>query len=172
MQISALNPLNCLNLCALRAGKRKRGPKQRKELQTTGVVVRPIPSKDFSYRGQVDLVDMQLLSFNGFMDHGIPRSSVKANALWNGKPPSGHFSLVGCSSNIAKCQRHRIYRACHLKTGRLLALLKMVHGKPRHPQSQESVKLANRGNKNMLVPWLGDNDTQDWMAGIKLVQFK
>lgn len=33
---------------------------------TTGVVVRPILTKDFACRGQVDLVDMQSLSYNGY----------------------------------------------------------------------------------------------------------
>ncbi|XP_063603643.1 uncharacterized protein LOC134779416 [Penaeus indicus] len=37
--------------------------------------------------------------------------------------------------------------------------LALVHGKPRHPQSQGSV-----------VAWLGDNNTTDWSIGIKFVQ--
>ena len=37
----------------------------------------------------------------------------------------------------------------------------MVHGKPRHPQSQGSVERANGDIKDMLVAWLADDNTQD-----------
>ena len=49
--------------------------------------------------------------------------------------------------------------------------LKMAHGKPRYPQSQGSVERANGDIKDMLVAWLADNNSQDWVAGIKFVQF-
>ncbi|KAK6181583.1 hypothetical protein SNE40_009409 [Patella caerulea] len=48
----------------------------------------------------------------------------------------------------------------------------MVHGKPRHPQSQGSVERANGDIKDMLVAWMGDNNTNDWSVGIKFVQFQ
>ena len=50
--------------------------------------------------------------------------------------------------------------------------LALVHGKPRHPQSQGSVERANGDIKDMLVAWLADNKTQDWTVGIKFVQFQ
>jgi len=64
-------------------------------------------------------------------------------------------------------------------TGRLKELelkemwpsLVMVHGKPRHPQSQGSVERANGDIKDMLVAWMGDNKTNDWTIGLKFVQF-
>ena len=49
--------------------------------------------------------------------------------------------------------------------------LKIVHGKPRHPQSQGSVERANGDIKDMLTAWLEDNQTADWSMGIKFVQF-
>ena len=49
--------------------------------------------------------------------------------------------------------------------------LKLVHGQPRHPQSQGSVERANRDIKDMLTAWLADNNTTDWTVGIKFVQF-
>ena len=50
--------------------------------------------------------------------------------------------------------------------------LVMVHGKPRHPQSQGSVERANCDIKDMLVAWLSDNNTTDWTVGLKFVQFQ
>ncbi|XP_068242301.1 uncharacterized protein [Palaemon carinicauda] len=49
--------------------------------------------------------------------------------------------------------------------------LSIVHGKPRHPQSQGSVERANGDIKDMLVAWMADNNSTDWGTGIKFVQF-
>ena len=48
----------------------------------------------------------------------------------------------------------------------------MVHSKPHHPQSQGSVERANGDIKDMLVAWLADKDTDEWVTGIKFVQFQ
>ena len=37
--------------------------------------------------------------------------------------------------------------------------LKLVNGRPRHPQSQGSVERSNASLKNSLVAWMRDNDT-------------
>ena len=50
--------------------------------------------------------------------------------------------------------------------------LVIVHGKPRHPQSQSSVERANCDVKDMLVAWLADNNTDEWTVGLKFVQFQ
>ena len=50
--------------------------------------------------------------------------------------------------------------------------LTIVHGKPRHPQSQGSVERANGDIKDMLAAWMSENNTQDWTIGIKFVQFQ
>ena len=44
--------------------------------------------------------------------------------------------------------------------------LVLVHGKPRHPQSQGSVERANGDIKDMMVAWLADSNTQDRAVGI------
>ncbi|XP_068207590.1 KRAB-A domain-containing protein 2-like [Palaemon carinicauda] len=46
------------------------------------------------------------------------------------------------------------------------------HGKPRHPQSQGSVERLNCDIKDMLISWLGDNDTTYWPMGLRFVQFQ
>ena len=51
--------------------------------------------------------------------------------------------------------------------------LAMVHGKPRHAQSQGSVERANGDTNNMLLGWMSDNSTQNWSLGLKFVhQYK
>jgi hypothetical protein len=49
---------------------------------------------------------------------------------------------------------------------------KIVHGKPRHPQSQGSVERANADIKDMTVTWMRENSCKDWPVGIKFVQFQ
>ena len=44
--------------------------------------------------------------------------------------------------------------------------LLMVHGKPRHPQSQGSVERLNCDVKYMLIAWLCDNNSTDWPIGL------
>ena len=48
--------------------------------------------------------------------------------------------------------------------------LVMVHGKPRHPQSQGSVERANRNIKDILVSWMSGNNTGDWTIDLKFTQ--
>ena len=49
---------------------------------------------------------------------------------------------------------------------------KLVHEKPRNPQSQGSVERANGDIKDMLVAWMADNKSQDWTTGITFVQIQ
>lgn len=49
--------------------------------------------------------------------------------------------------------------------------LLIVHGKPRHPQSQGSEERLNCDVKDILISWLSDNHTTDWSVGLKLAQF-
>ncbi|XP_031329933.1 SCAN domain-containing protein 3-like [Photinus pyralis] len=50
--------------------------------------------------------------------------------------------------------------------------VKIVHGKPRHSQSQGSVERANRDIEEMLGAWMDENQTTDWPSGMKFIQFK
>lgn len=49
--------------------------------------------------------------------------------------------------------------------------LKIVHGKPRHSQSQGSVEKANQDVENMSASWISDNKTVKWSEGLPFVQF-
>lgn len=49
--------------------------------------------------------------------------------------------------------------------------LMLVHGKPRHPQCQGSVKRCNGEIKDMLIVWLSDNNSTQGTKGLKFVRF-
>jgi len=50
--------------------------------------------------------------------------------------------------------------------------VKIVHGKPRHTQSQGSVERANRNVEDMLATWMAENNSTDWPSGLKFIQFQ
>lgn len=49
--------------------------------------------------------------------------------------------------------------------------LHIVHGKPRHSQSQASVERANQDIENMLFTGMSDYVTTQWSEGLRFVQF-
>lgn len=50
--------------------------------------------------------------------------------------------------------------------------VKIVHGKPRHSQSQGSVERANRDIEAILAAWMTDNNSKDWPTALKFIQFQ
>ena len=49
---------------------------------------------------------------------------------------------------------------------------KLVHGKPRHSQSQGSVERANKDVEAILACWQKDNNTTKWSEGLRFVQWQ
>ena len=49
---------------------------------------------------------------------------------------------------------------------------KLVHGKPRHSQSQGSVERTNQDVESILACRLKENDTSHWAEGLRFVQFQ
>jgi transposase InsO family protein len=50
--------------------------------------------------------------------------------------------------------------------------MKLMHGKPRHSQSQGSVEGSNQDVRDMLVAWMSDDDTKTWSEGLRFIQSK
>ncbi|KAJ8935406.1 hypothetical protein NQ314_012825 [Rhamnusium bicolor] len=48
--------------------------------------------------------------------------------------------------------------------------LKLLHGKPRHNQSQGSVEKENRDIQDMLVTWMQTNNVSRWSESLRLIQ--
>ena len=49
--------------------------------------------------------------------------------------------------------------------------MKLVHGKPRHSQSQGSVERSNQDVRDMVVAWMSDN-TKTWSEGLRFIHSK
>ncbi|XP_050064166.1 SCAN domain-containing protein 3-like [Aphis gossypii] len=49
---------------------------------------------------------------------------------------------------------------------------KIIHGRPRYPQSQGSIERCNQDVENMLRAWMIDNQSTDWGMGCYFVQWQ
>ena len=156
--------------------------KKRKRPMTKGVVVHPILTNEFSSRAQIDLIDMQSMVHNSFkwilvyQDHLTKFVILRALTSKRAAEVAHHlldiFLLIGAPA-ILQSDNGSEFTAQVIQELKIVwPTLIMVHGKPRHPQSQGSVERANGDIKDMLVAWMGDNSTADWSTGIKFVQFQ
>jgi len=50
--------------------------------------------------------------------------------------------------------------------------MNLVHGKPRHSQSQGSDERSNQDVRDMLVAWMSDNNMKSWSEGHRFIQSK
>lgn len=112
--------------------------------------MKPIISKDFSSRGQVDLVDMQSMPHNGFkwimnyQDHltkfCVLRPLPDKTAAGVAKELVEVFCLLG-APHILQSDNGREFTAEVVNNlTNVFPGMKIVHGQPRHPQSQGSVE--------------------------------
>jgi hypothetical protein len=155
--------------------------KKRKRPAVKGVVVRPILSNDYGSRGQVDLIDMQSMPSGNqkwimvYQDHLTkfcvlrPLSSKRAAEV--AYQLVDIFLLIGAPHILQSDNGSEFTASVIAELKELWIDLLMVHGKPRHPQSQGSVERLNCDIKDMLIAWMGDNSSADWPVGLKFVQF-
>lgn len=50
--------------------------------------------------------------------------------------------------------------------------LAIIHGTPRHSQSQGSVERANQDAQKMLFGWMEQNASKKWSEGLRFVQLQ
>ncbi|CAF3791028.1 unnamed protein product, partial [Rotaria socialis] len=144
--------------------------------------LRPIISNDFHSRGQVDLIDMQSSPDGKFkfilnyQDHFTKfcilrpiKSKTAAEVAYN---LLDIFTTFGAPA-ILQSDNGREFVA---KVIEELALiwkdLEIVHGKPRHPQSQGSVERSNQDTKQLLGTLTHENNSTKWAEGLRFVQFQ
>ena len=148
--------------------------------KTKGVVVKPILSSEFNSRAQVDLIDMQSLpqgQYKWIMVYQChltkfvvlrPLTSKRAAAV--AYQLLDIFLLFGAPAILQSDNGSEFIAQVITELKELWPQLVMVHGKPRHPQSQGSVERANSDIKDILVAWISDNNTKDWTVGLKFTQ--
>lgn len=113
-------------------------------------MVRPITSKDFNSRGQVDLVDMQTMPDGpykhilNYQDHltkfVVLRALEDKTAAGVAEQLTDIFCLIGAPHILQSVNGREFIAEIINKLPETFPGLTIVHGQPRHPQSQGSVE--------------------------------
>lgn len=133
-----------------------------------GIVVKPMVFSEFNSRCQVDLIDFQSQPDGDFkfimvyQDHLT--KFVVLNALKTKRAEEvAHklidiFTLLGAPSILQSDNGREFANNIVSNLKEFWPDLHIVHGKPRHSQSQGSVERANQDIENMLTTWMQDNN--------------
>lgn len=146
------------------------------------LVIKPITSNDFNERGQVDLIDFQSVPDGkykwilNYQDHNTKFISLRPMESKRAIEVSTHllsiFLTFGAPS-ILQSDNGREFVNCVIdELKQLWPECVIVHGRPRHPQSQGSIERANQDVEHMLRAWMQDNVSQRWSIGLQFVQWQ
>ncbi|XP_029342294.1 KRAB-A domain-containing protein 2-like [Acyrthosiphon pisum] len=132
-------------------------------------------------RCQIDLIDMQAQSDGEYKFILVYQDHLTKYVLLR---PLKHkraenvayvfldiFTTFGAPSILQSDNGREFANKVVTEICRMWPELKIIHGKPRHSQSQGSVERANQDIENVLATWLTDNRTKKWSEGLKFIQF-
>ena len=156
---------------------------QKSKKSIKGVVTKPIRSTDFASRGQVDLIDMQatgavnspynfLLVYQDHLTKFVVLRPIKTKTATEVSATLlDIFCLIG-SPHILQSDNGREFKNVNLATmiRELWPSCRIVHGKPRHPQSQGSVERVNQEIKKVLGALMRENNDPCWVKYVSLAQ--
>ncbi|XP_060847875.1 KRAB-A domain-containing protein 2-like [Rhopalosiphum padi] len=130
-----------------------------------GLVSKPILESTFNSRAQVDLIDMQSQHYNdyrfimNYQDHLTkyvilkPLKSKRAEEIAYNLIDI--YTLFGAPAILQSDNGREFVNSVINELHIMWNEVKIVHGKPRHSQSQGSVERANRDVQEMLAAWMG-----------------
>lgn len=152
----------------------------KKKVKRKGLVVRPILTSEMSSRCQVDLIDMQSEPDQDFrfilnyQDHLTKFNVLPALKTKTAEEVAYHLLDIFClfgAPMILQSDNGREFANRIIKyLAEMWPGLKLVHGEPRHSQSQGSVERLNQDVRDMLVTWMSDENTTKWSQGLRFVQ--
>lgn len=142
----------------------------------TGVVVKPIITDGFNVRDQVDLIDFQsscrdgeynwLLNYQYHATKFLHLRPLKSKHAINVAKELSKIFFMWRAPSILQSDNGREFVASVIQE--LVSLwshCRIVHGRPRHPQSQGSVERSNADVENILRAWMINNNSQNWSRG-------
>ena len=162
----------CLHCCLKKSRTRK------------NLVVKPIISPRAWHRWQTDLIDMQAQADGEFkyiqvtQDHFTKfcflQPLKQKTAVAVAENLSLCFSVLGPPACILQSDNGREFKNAEVVNmlEKNWPGLKMVHGKPRHSQSQGSVERANRDVEAMLATAMADSKSSQWASLLPQIQLK
>lgn len=154
---------------------------QKKTKRKRGLVSKPILHSEMNSRCQVDLIDFQTQPDGKFkfimvyQDHLTKFILLRPLESKRAEEVAYHlndiFLTFGAPCILQSDNGREFVNRVILEMTSLWPELKIVHGKPRHSQSQGSVERANQDVENMLSAWMNDSNTTKWSEGLRYVQF-
>lgn len=146
-----------------------------------GLVVKPMVFSHFNSRCQVDLIDFQsqpddnykfILVYQDHLTKFIILRALKNKTAYEVADQLLQIFLLFGAPSILQSDNGREFVNHVIDDFKgLWPELKIVHGKPRHSQSQGSVERANQDIENILTAWMQHNQTSNWSRGLGYVQF-
>ena len=147
-----------------------------------GIVTKPIISNDFNSRAQVDLIDMQSQEYEGFryimvyQDHLTKYIDLKPLKFKRAEEIAENLLEIYTSfgapvilqSDNGREFVNEIIENLHVAWPHV----RIVHGKPRHKESQGSVERANRDVEEMLSAYMEEKNTKNWPYALKFIKFE
>ena len=131
-------------------------------------------------RAKIDLIDVQnqpdgelkwILVYQDHLTKFVqlrPVTSKRAPEIAYQLPDI--FSIFGAPSILQSDNGKEFVNSVITELSAMWDGLKIVHGKPRHNQSQGSADRANRDIEDMLMTWLQSNSTTHWGDGLRFIQ--
>lgn len=154
---------------------------EKKTKKKRGLVSKPILHSEMNSRCQVDLIDFQTQPDGNFkfimvyQDHLTKFVLLRALQSKRATEVAYHlndiFLTIGAPCILQSDNGREFVNHVISELVSLWPELKIVHGKPRHSQSQGSVERANQDIENMIGSWMKDNDSTKWSEGLRYVQF-
>lgn len=147
-----------------------------------GLVVKPLIFEDFNCRAQVDLIDLQTCPDGRFkyvmvyQDHFTKYLFLRALETKTAVEVANNLMdiliLIGPPDELQSDNGREFKNKVAASISNFWNGFKMIHGRPRHSQSQGSVERANRHIENILRAWCAETNSTNWSYGIKIIQFR
>ena len=141
---------------------------------------RPIITKGFNRRGQIDLIDMQSNPKGGmswlavYQDHGLKFAYFRAlpdkKATTVAKFLLEIFCIQGAPVVLQSDNGREFVNGVVEALKSVYPGLKIVHGRVRHSQSQGSVERLNRTVEGLIYKFVADNPGSDWVQSVPFIQ--
>jgi len=145
-----------------------------------GLVIKPMMFSEMNSRCQVDLIDMQSQGDGEFrfimvyQDHLTKFVQLRPLKTKRAEEVAKHlidiFCIFGAPMILQSDNGREFVNKIIEDLKEMWDTLKIVHGKPRHSQSQGSVERANQDIQNMLITWMKTNNCKSWSEGLRFVQ--
>lgn len=153
---------------------------KKQKILKKGIVVKPILHSELNSRCQIDLVDMQsnpdgdVKFIMLYQDHLTKFVLLRPLRSKTADEVAHHlldiFTTFGAPNILHSDNGREFCNETIQSLCKMWADVKIVHGKPRHSQSQGSIERANQDIENMLAAWMETNNTAKWSEGLPFVQ--